>query len=300
MRNRNLLIVAAVILGGLVLYQFSPMDEESNRAGDETSQVVVSNDYADLVSHFNDFRTFQTGESGNSQSYTQSGWIVSTVDDVPDFSAAAMAEKFGELRAFQERLASIDPADWPISQQADYHLLRAEMNGYEFQHRFLSPWSRDPGFYNDVIAMLPELAALPLQENEVASLQSKIRSVPGLVEQAKTNLNDFSLIAADLATLAVLSIGDTRSSYESLADGLTTHHPELGADIELALTAIDDYEDWIRTNEHRMTGNTGVGRENYNWLLKNVYLFPYTWEDIRTIVELEDNRVITFQRLEEN
>ena len=300
MRNRNLLIVAAVILGGLVLYQFSPMDEESNRAGDETSQVVVSTAYEDLVSLFNDFRAFQTGESGNSQSYTQSGWIVSTVDDMPDFSAAAMAEKFGELRAFQERLASIDPADWPISQQADYHLLRAEMNGYEFQHRFLSPWSRDPGFYNDVIAMLPELAALPLQENEVASLQSKIRSVPGLVEQAKTNLNDFSLIAADLATLAVLSIGDTRSSYESLADGLTTHHPELGADIELALTAIDDYEDWIRTNEHRMTGNTGVGRENYNWLLKNVYLFPYTWEDIRTIVELEDNRVITFQRLEEN
>jgi hypothetical protein len=31
-----------------------------------------------------------------------------------------------------------------------------------------------------------------------------------------------------------------------------------------------------------------------------VYLFPYTWEDIRTIVEREDNRVITFQKLEEN
>ena len=300
MRNRNFLVVAAAILGGFVLYQLSPMDAGSDRASDETSQVVVSTDYADLVSLFTEFRTFQQGEADNTQSYTQSGWIVSTVDDVPDFSAAAMAEKDSELRMFQERLESIDPADWAIAQQADYHLVRAEMNGYEFQHRVLSPWSRDPGFYNDVIAMLPEIAELPFQTNEVASLQSKIRAVPGLVEQAKANLNDFSLIAADLATLAVLSIGDTRSSYESLADGLSTHHPELVAGVELALTAIDDYEDWIRANEHRMTGNTGVGKENYNWLLRNVYLFPYTWEDIRTIVELEDNRVIAFQRLEEN
>ena len=44
----------------------------------------------------------------------------------------------------------------------------------------------------------------------------------------------------------------------------------------------------------------GVGKDNYDWLLKNVYMFPYTWEDCRTIVELEDNRVVTFQKLEEN
>ena len=49
-----------------------------------------------------------------------------------------------------------------------------------------------------------------------------------------------------------------------------------------------------------MTARAGVGKDNYNWLLKNVYLFPYTWEEVRTIVELEDNRVITYQRLEEN
>jgi hypothetical protein len=34
--------------------------------------------------------------------------------------------------------------------------------------------------------------------------------------------------------------------------------------------------------------------------MQNVYLFPYTWDEIRLIVELEDNRVWTFARLEEN
>ena len=300
MKTRNIVIVLFALLAGLALYQLSQMNTGSDRAGNETSQTVVSTDYADLVSLFTEFRAFQQGESNDNVSYTKSGWTVSTDDDVPDFSAAAMAEKFGELRTLQERLESIDSTGWAIAQQVDYHLVRAEMNGNEFQHRVLGPWSRDPGFYNDVIAMLPERAELPLQENEVASLQSKIRSVPALVEQAKANLNDFSLIAGDLATLALLALGDTRSSYESLANGLTMHHPELVADVESALTAIDDYEDWIRANEHRMTGSAGVGKENYDWLLRNVYLFPYTWEDIRTIVELEDNRVIAFQRLEEN
>ena len=300
MRNRSLLIVLALIPGGIALYLLSPMNAGNGQSQSQTSQAVVSTAYADLIDLFSEFRAFQQGDSGNIQSYSQSGWILSGLDDSPNFSASAMAGQFGQLRVFQERLASIDPANWPIEQQADYHLVRAEMNGYEFQHRVLSPWSKDPGFYNDVIATLGEVSELPLQENEIDDLQSKIGSIPDLVEQAKANLSDLSLIAADLATLAVLSLGDTRSSFESLAQGLAVHHPELVADVGTALAAIDDYEDWIRANENRMTGSAGVGRDNYNWLLRNVYLFPYTWDDIRTIVELEDNRVIAFQRLEEN
>ena len=300
MRNRKFLVVLALAVAGFALYRLLLMDAAGDPEDIDSRPVAISSDYENLVSLFREFRAYQQGDSGNIQSYSQSGWILSGLDDSPDFSASAMAEQFGQLRVFQERLASIDPANWPIEQQADYHLVRAEMNGYEFQHRVLSPWSKDPGFYNDVIATLGEVSELPLQENEIADLQSKIGSIPELVEQAKTNLNDLSLIAADLATLAILSVGDTRSSFESLAQDLAIHHPELVAEVGAALAAIDDYEDWIRANENRMTGSAGVGRDNYNWLLRNVYLFPYTWDDIRTIVELEDNRVIAFQRLEEN
>ena len=298
--NRNFLVVLAAVLIGFVLYRMLSNDPGVDPGENETIQEVVSTDYADLVSLFEEFRSFQQGDSGNIQSYSKSGWILSGLDAAPDFSAPAMAEQYGQLRTYQRRLESIDPTDWAIAQQVDYHLARAEMNGYEFQHRVLSPWSRDPGFYNDVIITLAEVREPPLRDNEAANLQAKLRSVPDLVEQAKANLNDFSAIAADLATLAVLSIGDTRSSYESLAQALSAHHPQLVADVESALDAINDYEDWILANEHRMTGSPGVGKENYDWLLRNVYLFPYTWDDIRTIVELEDNRVITFQRLEEN
>ena len=88
--------------------------------------------------------------------------------------------------------------------------------------------------------------------------------------------------------------------YRRLATVLSEHHPELAKDAERAEAAVTDYGRWLEENRHRMTAPAGVGKDNYNWLLKNVYLFPYTWAEVRTIVELEDNRVITFRRLEEN
>ena len=300
MKIQNIVIVLCAVVGGVALYQFAPTNTGIDQTENEADQAVISTDYADLVALFGEFRAFQQSEPGDRQSFTKSGWILSATDGAPDFSAATMAEKFQQFRSIQTRLESIDPEDWTIAQRVDYHLVRAEMNGYEFQHRVLSPWSRDPGFYVDVISALSYTSDFPLEENAVANLQARIRSVPQLVEQAKVNLNDFSSVASDLATLAVLSLADARARYESVAQVAEVHHPELVSDIESALTAMDDYEDWMQANAARMTGNTGVGKENYDWLLRNVYLFPYSWEDIRTIVELEDNRVITFQRLEEN
>jgi len=174
------------------------------------------------------------------------------------------------------------------------------MNGMEFQHRVLAPWARDPGFYNDVLPRVGRLGDLPLSAARQGQLRSRLARVGDLLDQAKGNLNDFSKIAADLGTLAMLSLADTRDSYVELAAELRQHDPELVNSVEIALAAIDDYAGWIETNKHRMTARAGVGKDNYTWLMRNVYLFPYSWEEIRMIVELEDNRVRTFQQLEAN
>ena len=49
-----------------------------------------------------------------------------------------------------------------------------------------------------------------------------------------------------------------------------------------------------------MTAPAGIGKENCNWWLKNVHLFPYTWEECLCIVEQEYNREVSFLKLEEN
>lgn len=244
-----------------------------------------SGDYEDLVSLFHEFRAFGEPE---------------VVGGLPDYTVAAIEKQARELKGYQARLAAIDPRRWPIPEQVDYHLVRAEMNGLEFRHRVLKPWALDPGFYNDRMPHVGRGLNFPIADGELAEFRARLASVGRFFEQAKRNLSDLSMVAADLGTVAVLSLGDSRASFESLAARAAVDQPELVSDIEGALGAIDDYVEWIEANKPKMTARAGVGKENYNWLLKNVYLFPYTWDDVRTIVELEDNRVIAFGRLEEN
>jgi len=244
-----------------------------------------SNDYAGFTSLFKEYREFQNqGGRGEPSDYT------------PD----KVDKRYRELKTFQKRLAAIDSGNWSVSDQIDYHLARAEMNGLEFRHRVLKPWSLDPGHYNDILPRVGRRQQLPLDEEALNRLRARPQSLPEFFEKAKVNLQPLSKVAADLGTLAVLSLGDSRKFYEALAAQAADLQPELVADVEKALAEIDGYVDWVNANKHKLTARAGVGKENYNWLLKNVYLFPYTWNEIRMIVELEDNRVITFQKLEEN
>jgi hypothetical protein len=71
-------------------------------------------------------------------------------DGAPDYTAATLARKHTQLKSYQSRLQAINPGAWTIPQQVDYHLLRAEMNGLDFDLRVLKPWERDPAFYTSI------------------------------------------------------------------------------------------------------------------------------------------------------
>ena len=61
-----------------------------------------------------------------------------------------MQRKHDELRRYQARLAALDSSTWPLEQRIDYELVRAQMNGLDFDIRVLQPWARDPAFYLSV------------------------------------------------------------------------------------------------------------------------------------------------------
>ena len=107
--------------------------------------------YEDLVSLFAGWRSFQKPK---------------LVDGVPDYSAPAMAAQHRELVDWQRRLAAIDPGSWPIGRQVDYHVVRAEMNGLDFDHRVLKPWARNPAFY---VTLYTDESDQPAREGPFAS-----------------------------------------------------------------------------------------------------------------------------------
>ena len=56
---------------------------------------------------------------------------------------------------------------------------------------------------------------------------------------------------------------------------------------------------WAK-QESRMIAPAGVGKENYNWWMKNVQLVPYTWDELYGIIMREDDRLLTTIALERN
>jgi hypothetical protein len=262
-----------------------------------TSTAAKSTRYEDLTTLFGEWRSFQQPKR---------------VDGAPDYSAAAMAAQARDLAGFAERLAAIDPGSWPIPQQVDYYVVRAEMNGLDFDHRVLKPWANNPAFYvtvygdeSDQPAREGPLAAggvelwkykLPLSATDAAEIGAGLQPIPKLLEQAKTSLTGNQ---KDLWTYGVKAMKAQSAELTSFAAKLGDTQPDPKAAIEKARAATDALAAWLEGQASGKTGRAGIGVDNYNWYLKNVQLAPYTWQDEVTLMERELARSSASLALEE-
>jgi len=249
-------------------------------------------------------------------------------EGIPDYTATAMAAKAAALPAWRERLAAIDTTGWPVSQQVDYRLVKAEMNGLDFDLRVLRPWARDPAFYVSVWAhrtdvpsreapvSYPEIELyhydFPLSPEAQRELTTKIGMIPGLLAQARVNLRESNardlwvygerLLRGQTAALAALEQGTlTVSSLEGRRQvDLTGATPALRTAIGNARRATDDFIAWLSELAPSKTGPSGVGKENYSWYQRNVHFVPYGWDEEVALLRRELERAQAALRLEEH
>ena len=246
----------------------------------------------DLLQLFEEFRIFQEPE---------------IVDGVPDYTAEAMEAQRQGLEDYKHRLSAIDISEWTVSEQIDHHLVRAEMNGLDFHHRVTRPWSTDPAFYlisqggaGPAMSGFRSLfrSEPPFDDGELEEYRTTLQAVPKIFEQARSNLTE---PVPDLGTIAVWAAPqEARRIYDEIAEQLAEHHPELVQEAEAARDAVLAFGAWVEENQPSWTGAAGIGKENYDWWLRNVHLSPYGWEESRMIVEQEYNRLVTFLALEEH
>jgi uncharacterized protein (DUF885 family) len=247
---------------------------------------------------------------------------------VPDYSATAMAAKAAALHQWSQRLDAIDPRSWPMEQQNDYKLVRAEMNGLDFNLRVLRPWARDPAFYVNVFSSrsdipwregpvpYPEIELynyhFPLDADAQKDLTGKIGTIPAFLSEAKENLKASK--ARDLwvygeeelrnqsRTLAALEAGTliVRTLDEHQQADLTGTSPELRAAVTAARNATDEFVAWLEKLAPTKTGPSGVGKENYTWYQQNVHFIPYNWDEEVVLLRRELERAQSALRLEEH
>lgn len=247
---------------------------------------------------------------------------------VPDYSAGAMAAKAAELPKWQKKLDAIDTSSWPIQQQNDWKLVKAEMNGLDFNLRVLRPWARDPAFYvsiwptrtdvpsREAPVSYPEIQLynyrFPLDAAAQADLTAKIGMIPAFLEEAKENLKDSN--ARDLWVYGEQELRNQSRALASLAAGtlnvrtlaehqhadLTGSGPELRTAITNAQKATDDFVAWLEKLAPTKTGPSGVGKENYTWYQQNVHFVPYTWDEEVVLLRRELERAQAALRVEEH
>ena len=225
-------------------------------------------------------------------------------DWVPDYSAAAIQRRRDGLDRLRERLLAIDIGAWPVEQKVDWHLVRAEMNGLDFYLRVLKPWARDPGFYlHTQDGAGPTRAGhlwideMPVPADQLDEVGGQLRALPQILETARASLTES---AGDLAYCALHYLPAEIEYHRRLRDDIATHHPELLALADAALAAVIGYGEWLEAHQYEMTAPAGVGKEDYNWWMKNVQLIPYTWDELHDIIVREDDRLLTTIALERN
>jgi uncharacterized protein DUF885 len=260
---------------------------------------TTSASYADLVALFKDWRAFQAP---------------ALVSGVPNYRADAMAAQQRDLPNYQRRLAAIDPARWPVPQQVDYHIVRAEMNGLDFDHRVLRPWANDPAFYVTVFASESDQPAReghyargslelwkypwPLDAPSVTEIKTGLAMVPPLLDQARVNLVG---AGRDLWSWGTGQIRAQSTALQRFAARLTEAGTmDLVPDVTRAREATDAFAAWLDGQTSSKTGPSGIGIENYDWYLRNVQLLPYSWQEELTLMQRELARAHSALALEES
>ena len=255
--------------------------------------------YQDLVDLFKDWRKFESPP---------------LLNGAPDYTQERFSndqEKFSELR---DKLNNFNISKWSTSNQIDWHIVRAEMNGYDFNFRILRPWQRDPAFYQTIWMYQSDVPAhegptnhgvlefwmynIPLNQESEKKILKELKSITPFLDQAKINLT------GNAKELWVAGIENLRKQRDNLiviktSLNLDDNHA-INKEIDIAIKSTEDFITWLEKESKNKTGPSGIGKENYTWYQKNVHLLPMTWEDEVRLLQRELDRAWSSLKLEEH
>jgi len=260
---------------------------------------LQADNYNELLALFNDWRAFEKPP---------------LLNGAPDYTASRFDSRYPAFRELRERLYQIDPAGWTIPQQVDWHLVRAEMNGYEFNYRVLQPWARDPAYYESIWTYRSDVPGhegpthhaltelwtyeFPLTPAEQIRLANDLAVIPPLMKQAQLNLTGN---ARELWVTGIRNIRNQQAVLDQIESKTSqSDYAPLKAIIAESQQATNEFIDWLVQQAPTKTGPSGIGKENYTWYQQNVHLVPMTWEDEVRLLKRELDRAWSTLKLEEH
>jgi hypothetical protein len=231
-----------------------------------------------------------------------------------DYSKAHLDARWPQYQELRKKLMQLEHKNWEVSEQVDWTLLWAEMNGYAFNHHVLKPWERDPAFYKVLWTEQSDVPAhegptnhaviewwqyqQPLNKEAQEDLIAKLDFIPQFYTQAKKNLSGN---ARELWIAGTRDIARQAQALESLAgDPQFQKNRKVQRSISAAIEATLDLKEWLEAEAPTKTGVSGVGKALYSWYQRNVHLVPLNWQDEVMLLKRELARAWSSLALEEH
>jgi uncharacterized protein (DUF885 family) len=219
-----------------------------------------------------------------------------------DWSAAAIAQRKTQLAEFETKWKALDATGWTVPDQVDYRLLGSALARLHWELEINPRWKRDPTFYiEQTLTPVVEALAVPGPYNEPRSreLLVRLQNIPSILQAAQANLVSPPAPFASVAIEGLKDIGDRLHKMATALQPATTLKPtELAGAVDLAVEALDKYRAALETMLPSLPAQTALGREAYEFFLRNVALLPYSPEQLLAMGRQEWDRAVTFEAFE--
>jgi uncharacterized protein (DUF885 family) len=223
---------------------------------------------------------------------------------VPDWSAGSVEGQRRALAAFVARHKSLDPSGWSVSRKVDHRLIGSALARVRWELDIERSWQRNPTFY-----LFQTLGAIhdrllqppPIDTPRSRAIVERMAAIPRTLDQARANLAGHAV--GPFTRLAIRALADVRPHLQIVGHSVA---PLLAADDAAALgplvakatAALEDYRSWLEGELPRSSSETAVGKENYQYFLKQVALIPYGPDQLLQMGRQEWERSVAFETYE--
>ena len=212
-----------------------------------------------------------------------------------DYALSAILMRRLHVKEVLAKVRALQTANWSKDDRIDWLLFRSQLDGIDFFNRVIDYEASDPQTYvnecsNGIFSLLKKEYDTP--RNRALAATARLKQMPFIIELGKANLTKPGQLYAQLAIDSARSIDSLfNDSLMTLAKDLSpAERNDLIKARDAALVSIHGYADWLEKRLPGMVPFKPMGEENYNYLLKNVYLLPLDAKQVEMLGQAELGR----------